>query len=95
MIAEKPQLVSREVTANVLIGKADIPLTLQGFNELSLRKCILQTAVRDFPENTFFIIHEYRGESTPYVVNYNNSGKLVTYDRLSDQDKDSILTVYP
>lgn len=95
MIAEKLQLVSSEVTVNVLVGKADIPLTLQEFNELTNKVCDLQTTIKDFPENTFFMIHEYRGESIPYVVNYNNSGKLIAHDRLSNQDKDSILTMHP
>jgi hypothetical protein len=95
MIAEKPQLVSSEIMVSVLFGIADIPLTLKDFTELPIKKCVLQTVIKDFPDNTVFMIHEYRSESIIYIVNYDNFGKLMAYDRLLDQDKGSILTIRP
>ncbi len=95
MIAAKLQIVSSDVTAYVIVGKADIPLTLKEFEKLPTKRCALQTTITHFPENTFFMIHKCRDESIPYVVNYNSSGNLITYDMLSNQDKDSIFTEHP
>jgi hypothetical protein len=94
MTATTSPLLTKEIISHILIGKADIPLTLIGFEKLPSKSCELQTTRSSDFENTHFLIHEESKERVLYVIHYNQSGRLITYDRLSDWDKDSILTIH-
>lgn len=96
MIAVKPPLVVKEIASHIIIGKnSDIPMDLEELKKLALCECTLQTTRDQDLENTHFLIYKNRGESTAYILNYNSSGKLMTYDRVSDWDNNSVLTIHP
>lgn len=95
MIAKKTPLVFKEIVSHVIVGKnPDIPINLGELNKLALCECTLQTTRSADLENARFLVYKHQGEFTVYILHYSSSGNLITYDKVSDWDKNSILTVH-
>ena len=88
--------ISKDIVARILNGqRSDIPLTVKDLEELDPCMCQLQTGRSEDIDRINFLIHRIKGEDKFYVLNYDSSGKLISYDLLQDWDKDSVMTVHP
>lgn len=88
--------ISKDIVARILVGQSsDIPLTLKELEGLDPCMCQLQTIRSEDVDRINVLVHKMRSEDKFYVLDYDSSGKLISYDLLKDWDQDSIVTVHP
>jgi hypothetical protein len=95
MITTPSNMSSHDVSARIICtASAEIPLTLDAFQKLTQRKCILRTSISEWVSKSEILIHLYRGEEKIYILHYVN-GKLLTHEPLKAWDSEAELILYP
>ena len=80
------------IKARILEGACEIPPSLKEFEKLKVVSANLDTS-RNNVDKSSFVVHRDKGEEKVYVLHYNASGVLVSYEIISDWDSGVLFVI--